>query len=148
MRNELEKLRLTDGLACHDARKVLRHREPPAVRLNGGELCQRAEPEPSDKLPEAAERTGKERRARRAHRPDARAYREVQHDVDDAGQRVHMLMAVHMRDGHARRLDLPELCSEFPAHLFEVDAALQVAPQKRCVVGQEASILRHERRDL
>ena len=109
MRDEVQELTLADSLARDDAGKMVRRQETAAVRLAVGEACKRAEAQAPDELPEPAERTGKEWRARRAHGPDARTGCEVQDDVDDARQRVHVLMTVHMREGDARRFDLLEL---------------------------------------
>ena len=115
--------------------------ETPYNGREGGYLYIHGGPfDPADELPEPAKRTGKERRARRAHGPDARARREVQDDVDDARQCVHVLMAVHMRDGNPRRFDLLELRGELTPNLFEVDAALQIALEKRRVVRQEITL--------
>ena len=111
-------------------------------------MCEDGEPCPPDELPDAAEIPCKERGARRAHRGDLRLTAQIEHDVDNARQDVHMLMTVRMRRMDARRLHASQLRRKLRAHLREIHAAAQDTHGQRCVIVEEDTRLRDERGNL
>ena len=73
---------------------------------------------------------------------------EINDDVNDTGQDVHVLMAVGVRRADARRRDAAQLCRELRAHLIHAHHAAQHAHGQRCVIGEESALLCDEGRDL
>ena len=105
---------------------------------------EKAQPHAPDELPDAAEFASKERCARHAHRGNPALLHEVKHRIEYARQDVKVLMAVRMRQGKPRHLDLFELRTELRAHFFHAHLAHEKSFDKYAIIRIEYAFVRHE----